>query len=62
MELVKVAPCRHALGMVGVHRRRDKFVGGVHGNLAEVFTQAFQDDADHTGIKVNICGMVEQVE
>ena len=40
MELVKVAPCRHALGMVGVHRRRDKFIGGVHGYLAEVFTQA----------------------
>ena len=40
MELVKVAPCRHALGMVGVHRRRDKFVGGVHGDFAEVFTQA----------------------
>lgn len=40
LELVKVAPCRHALGMVGVHRRRDKFVGGVHGDLAEVFTQA----------------------
>ena len=40
MELVKVAPSRHALGVVGVHRRRDKFVGGVHGDLAEVFTQA----------------------
>lgn len=41
MELVKVAPSRHALGMVGVHRRRDKLVSGVHGDLAEVFAQAF---------------------
>ena len=41
MELVKVAPSRHALGVVGVYRRCDKLVGGVHGDLAEVFTQAF---------------------
>ena len=41
MELVKVAPSRHALGVVGVYRRCDKFVGGVHGDLAEVFAQAF---------------------
>ena len=40
VELVKVAPSRHALGVVGVHRRRNKFVGSVHGDLAEVFTQA----------------------
>ena len=40
MKLVKVAPSRHALGVVGVHSCRDKLVGGVHGNLAEVFTQA----------------------
>ena len=40
VELVKVAPSRHALGMVGVYRRRDKFIGGVHGDFAEVFTQA----------------------
>jgi len=41
MELVKVAPSRHALGVVGVHRSRDKFIGGVHGDFAEVFAQAF---------------------
>ena len=41
MELVKVAPSRHALGVVGVHRRRDKLISGVHGDFAEVFAQAF---------------------
>ena len=48
--------------MVGVHRRRDKLVGGVHGDLAEVFAQSFEDDAHHPGIEVDIGGVVEQVE
>ena len=39
MELVKIAPCRHAVFEVGSHRRSDKIVGDVHGDLAEVFTQ-----------------------
>ncbi|CCL63115.1 hypothetical protein BN182_3590017 [Clostridioides difficile E9] len=38
MELVKVAPSSQRLGVVGVHRRGDKLVGDVHGDLAEVFT------------------------
>src|SRR5699024_69560 len=34
MELVKVAPCSDPSLVVGVHRRRDKLIGGVHGDLA----------------------------
>ena len=62
MELVKVAPCSDPGLVVGVHRCRDKFIGGVHGDLAEVFSQPFEDDAHHTGIEVNIGGVIEQVE
>ena len=62
MELVKVAPCSDPGLVVSIHRRRDKLVSGVHGDLAEVFSQPFEDDAHHTGIKVNIGGVIEQVE
>ena len=40
MELVKIAPRRNTVFEVGSHRRGDKIVGDVHGDLAEVFTQA----------------------
>ena len=62
MELVKVAPCRHAVLVVGVHRRCDKIVGDVHRNLAEVFTQPFQHNAHHTGTQVHVGRAVEQVK
>lgn len=62
MELVKVAPCSDPGLVVGVHRRRDKLIGGVHGDLAEVFAQPFEDDTHHPGIEVDIGGVVEQVE
>ena len=62
MELVKVAPSSKALGVVGVDRRCDKLVCNVHGDLAEVFAHAFQNDAHHTGIRLDIGGVVEQVE
>ena len=54
MELVKIAPCRHAVFEVGSHRRSDKIVGDVHGDLAEVFAHAFQHKAYHAGIEVDV--------
>ena len=38
MELVKVAPGRHALPEVGIHRLGDKFICDVHGDFAEIFS------------------------
>ena len=62
MELIEVAPCRHAVFIVGIHRRRDKLIGNVHGDLAEVFSHPLDDDAHHTGIEIDIGGVIEQVE
>ena len=62
MELVKIAPCRHAVFEVGSHRRSDKIVGDVHGNLAEVFAHTFQHEAYHAGIEVDVGRMVKEVE
>ena len=45
MELVEVAPSRHPRPVVFIHGLGDKFVGNVHGDLAEVFTHALQHDA-----------------
>ena len=54
MELVKIAPRRHTVFEVGSHRRGDKIVGDVHGDLAEVFAHAFQHKAHHAGIEVDV--------
>ena len=62
MELVKIAPCRHAVFEVGSHRRSDKIVGDVHGDLAEVFAHTFQHKAHHAGIEVDVGRMVKEVE
>ena len=62
MELVKIAPCRHTVFEVGSHRRSDKIVGDVHGNLAEVFAHAFEHKAYHAGIEVDVGRMVKEVE
>ena len=62
MELVKVTPSSKALGVVGVDRRCDELVCNVHGDLAEVFAHAFQNDTHHTGIRLDIGGVIEQVE
>ena len=40
MELIEIAPCRHALPELGIYRLGHKFICDVHGDLAEVFTQA----------------------
>ena len=62
MELIKIAPCRHAVFEVGSHRRSDKIVGDVHGNLAEVFAHTFQHKAHHAGIEVDVGRMVKEIE
>ena len=62
MELIEIAPCRHALPEVGVHRLGDKLVCDVHGNLAEVFSHVFQHDTHHPAVGFHIRGMVKQVE
>ncbi len=62
MELVKIAPCRHTVFEVGSHRRRDKIVGDVHGDLAEIFAHAFQHKAHHAGIEVDVGRMVKEIE
>ena len=62
MELVKIAPRRHTVFEVGSHRRSDKIVGDVHGDLAEIFAHAFQHKAHHAGIEVDVGRMVKEVE
>ena len=62
MELVKIPPSSQSLGVVGIHRRGNKFVGDVHGDLAEVFAHALQNDADHPGIRLDIGMVIEQVQ
>ena len=62
MELVKVAPCRRAVLVVGVHRRSDKLVGDVHRNFAEVLPQPFQHDAHHPGAQVHVGRVVEKIK
>ena len=62
MELIKIAPRRHTVFEVGSHRRRDKIVGDVHGDLAEIFAHAFQHKAHHAGIEVDVGRMVKEVE
>ena len=62
MELVKVAPGRHALPEVGVHRLGDKLVCDVHGNLAEVFSHVLEHDAHHPAVRFYIGGMVKEIE
>ena len=47
MELVKIAPGRNAAVKIHIDRRSYKVVGNVHGDLAEVFSQPFEDDADN---------------
>ena len=50
MELVKVAPSRHALPEVGIHRLGHKLICDVHSDLAEVFSHVFQHDTHHTAV------------
>ena len=62
MELIKITPCSQFLRMVGIYRRGHKFVCDVHGNFAEIFTHVFQNDADYTGVRLDIGVVIEQVE
>ena len=62
MELVKIAPRRNTVFEVGSHRRGDKIVGDVHGDLAEVFAHAFEHKAHHAGIEVDVGRMVKEIE
>ena len=62
MELIEVAPCRHALPEVGIYRLGHKFICDVHGDLAEVFSHVFQHDTHHPAVGFHIRGMVKQVE
>ena len=62
MELVKVAPGRHALPKVGIHRLGDKLVCDVHGNLAEIFSHVLEHDAHHPAVRFYIGRMVKEIE
>ena len=62
MELVKVAPGRHALPEVGIHRLGDKLICDVHGDLAEVFSHVLEHDAHHPLVCFHIRGMVKEIE
>ena len=62
MELVKIAPRRHTVFEVVSHRRGDKIVGDVHGDLTEIFAHTFEHEAHHAGIEVDVGRMVKEIE
>ena len=62
MELVKIAPSRRALMEVLIHRLRHKLICDVHCNLSKVFTHVFQNDAHHTAVRLDVGGMVKEIE
>ena len=53
MELVKIAPGGNAAVEIHIDRRSHKIIRDVHGDLAQVFPQAFEDDAHHPGSQVH---------
>ena len=62
MELVKIAPGRNAAVKIHIDRRSYKVVGNVHGDLAEVFSQPFENDAHDMGRELYVGLVVEQVK
>ena len=62
MELVKVAPGRNAAVEIHIDCRSYKVVGNVHGDLAEVFSQPFENDAHDMGRELYVGLVVEQVK
>ena len=61
MELVKVAPGRHALPEVGIYRLGNKLVCDVHGDFTEIFSHVFQHNAHHPAVRLYIRGVVKKV-
>ena len=62
MELVEVAPCSGPVFKVGIDCGLYKLIGDVHGDLPQVLAHAFQDDAHHTGIEIDVGWMVKEVQ